>query len=158
MIASGTPENLRVATATTHMASSIETGTGSVGEVARLATLFPEAVPMRMPIRVLHLNADGQAAGEAPQQRLAISGADPDEALAVSGSEETVIQFGTDCEVIFVSGLGLDFEDRIRVQNADGSLDVEARVVALHMANGQTAVAARFVRAVKNWIIQKVRV
>lgn len=132
------------------------TENGHHGDVARLASLFPEAVAMRMPVRVFHLNLEGSASGLAPRQRLAISGAESGESVAVSGSEETVIQFGTDQEVIFVSALGLDFEDRVRVQNADGSLDVEAKVVAMHVANGQTAVAARFSTAVKNWIIQKV--
>lgn len=131
---------------------------GHVGDAARLASLFPEAVPMRMPVRVFHLNVDESMAGLAPQQRLAISGPGENHVLTASGSEETVIQFGTDREVIFVSALGLDFEDRVRVENADGSLNVEATVVAMHVANGQTAVAARFASAVKNWIIQKVGV
>ena len=131
---------------------------GQSGDAARLASLFPEAVPMRMPVRISHLNMDGNLFGTAPQQRLAISGADSSGSGVVTGSEDTVIQFGTDREVIFVSSLGLDFEDRVRVQNADGSLDVEATVVALHVASGQIAVAARFASAVKNWIIQKVGV
>jgi hypothetical protein len=40
------------------------------------------------------------------------------------------------------------------VQNSDGSLDVEASVVAVQYHNEQTAVAARFTRDVANWIVK----
>ena len=47
----------------------------------------------------------------------------------------------------------LEFADRIRLQNSDGSLDVEASVVAVQYHDGQIAVAARFDRKVDNWIV-----
>jgi len=101
--------------------------------VARLARFFPEAVPVRIPVRVTRMGAVGEAA------------------LA----ESAVIQFGTPQEVLFASGLPLDFEDKIRLENSDGSLDTEAQIVAMQFHNGNTAVAARFLRDVTNWIIKR---
>lgn len=68
--------------------------------------------------------------------------------------EQTVIEFGTPQEVLFSSTLPLEFEDRVRVVNSDGSLDASAKVVALRYHHGVKAVAARFVGQVENWIIK----
>ncbi len=68
--------------------------------------------------------------------------------------EQTVIEFGTAREVLFASSLPLEFEDRVRVVNSDGSLDAQATVVAVRYQNGNKAVAARFVDNVENWIIK----
>jgi hypothetical protein len=100
--------------------------------VGRLAQFFPEAVPVRIPVRVSKLDAKTSSPGE-----------------------QTVIEFGTPGEVLFVSGLPLSFEDTVRVKNSDGSLDVEAEVVALQLLHGQTAIAARFLNDVANWIIKR---
>jgi len=105
------------------------TGSACVG---RLAQFFPEAVPVRIPVRVSKLDA-----------------------AAASPDEQTVIEFGTPGEVLFASGLSLAFEDTVRVKNSDGSLDVEAEVVALQLLHGQTAIAARFLNDVANWIIKR---
>ena len=70
-------------------------------------------------------------------------------------TEDTTIEFGTQQEVLFASGLSLDFEERIHLENSDGSLDIEAKVVAMQLHQGKTAVAARFVKNVTNWIIRK---
>jgi hypothetical protein len=51
--------------------------------------------------------------------------------------------------------LPLDFEDRVHLENSDGSLNVEAEIVAMQVHQGKTAVAARFSRNVTNWIIKK---
>jgi hypothetical protein len=101
--------------------------------VARLARFFPEAVPVRIPVRVTRMAAHG--------------GAVP--------AENAVIQFGTPQEVLFASGLPLDFEDKIRLENSDGSLDTEAQIVAMQFHRGNTAVAARFLKDVTNWIIKR---
>ena len=66
----------------------------------------------------------------------------------------TVIEFGTANEVLFSSGLPLEFEDGVRVVNSDGSLDTSAVVVAVRYHEGSKAVAARFVGEVSNWIIK----
>jgi hypothetical protein len=71
-----------------------------------------------------------------------------------SAAEKTVIEFGTPREVLFAATTPLEFADTLRVQNADGSLDVEASVVAVQYHNGQTAVAARFTHEVANWIVK----
>ena len=100
--------------------------------VARLAEFFPEAMPVRIPVRVTRKGASRTAV-----------------------TEDTTIEFGTQQEVLFASGLSLDFEERIHLENSDGSLDIEARVVAMQLHQGKTAVAARFMKNVTNWIIRK---
>ena len=99
--------------------------------VARLAQFFPEAMPVRIPVRVSRLGTKSAAA------------------------ENTLIEFGTAREVLFASVLPLDFEDRVHLENADGSLRIEAEIVAMQVHQGKTAVAARFLKSVANWIIRK---
>ena len=69
-------------------------------------------------------------------------------------SESTVIEYGTPREVLFASSLPLEFADKLRLRNSDGTLDAEACVVALQYNAGRTAVAARFTHAVPNWIVK----
>jgi hypothetical protein len=97
---------------------------------ARLAKFFPEATPVRIPV---HLTRMGQS---------------------TAFSESTVIEFGTPREVLFASTLPMEFGDKLRVQNSDGTLDAEACVVAVQYNTGRTAVAARFLHAVSNWIVK----
>jgi len=98
---------------------------------AKLARFFPNASPVRIPVRLTRLAGEGNAF-----------------------SESTVIEYGTAREVLFASTLPLEFADRLRLQNADGSLDAEASVVALQYQSGRTAVAARFSHDVANWIVK----
>jgi hypothetical protein len=99
--------------------------------VEKLAQLFPNASAVRIPVKVTTL-----AAAMRPLQ------------------EQTVIEFGTANEVLFSSGLPIEFEDGVRVVNSDGSLDTSAVVVAVRYHEGRKAVAARFVGEVSNWIIK----
>jgi hypothetical protein len=99
--------------------------------VEKLARLFPNALPVRIPVQVATLPAG--------RRRL---------------QEHTVIEFGTAREVLFASSLPLEFEDRVRVVNSDGSLDARAAVVAVRYHNGSKAVAVRFLNNVDNWIIK----
>ena len=99
--------------------------------VEKLAELFPAASPVRIPVRV--------TAASAGRRRL---------------QEQTVIEFGTPQEVLFASTLPLEFEDRVRLANSDGSLDARAVVVAVRYHGGRKAVAARFLGEVGNWIIK----
>jgi hypothetical protein len=99
--------------------------------VEKLAHLFPSASPLRLPVRVMTMGTGRQ-----------------------SLQEQTIIEFGTSQEVLFSSALPLEFEDRIRVVNSDGSLDASAKVVAVRYHDGAKAVAARFVGQVENWIIK----
>ncbi|MGH9716932.1 MAG: hypothetical protein ACRD4R_09435 [Candidatus Acidiferrales bacterium] len=97
----------------------------------KLARLFPNALPVRIPVQV--------SAPPAGRRRL---------------HEQTLIEFGTAREVLFASSLPLEFEDRVRLVNSDGSLDARATVVAVRYHNGTKAVAARFLNNVENWIIK----
>jgi hypothetical protein len=99
--------------------------------VARLATFFPNATPVRIPVRLTRLSGAGGAF-----------------------AENTVIEFGTPREVLFASTLPLEFADKLHLENSDGSLHADASVVAVRYHNGRTAVAARFARDVANWIVK----
>ena len=99
--------------------------------VEKLAHLFPNASAIRIPVKVVSLSAASR-----PLQ------------------EHTVIEFGTAHEVLFASGLPLEFEDGVRVVNSDGSLDTRAVVVAVRYHEGRKAVAVRFTGDVSNWIIK----
>ncbi|HEX4004169.1 MAG TPA: hypothetical protein VHX36_16075 [Candidatus Acidoferrales bacterium] len=99
--------------------------------VEKLSQLFPGASAIRIPVRVT--TAGGG------RRRL---------------QEQTVIEFGTAHEVLFSSSLPLEFEDRVRLVNSDGSFDARATVVAVRYHGGGKAVAARFVSEVGNWIIK----
>jgi len=113
----------------------------SPGCVGRLAEFFPAAVPVRIPVEVMKIDGS-ETDGSQLRGRLA------------STAEQTVIEFGTPGEVIFASGLPLDFEDTVRIKNFDGSFDVSAEIIALQLDQGKTAVAARFLQDVTNWIIK----
>ncbi len=99
--------------------------------VQELARLFPTASAVRLPVRVLKMGTG--------RKRL---------------QERTIIEFGTAREVLFASNLPLQFEDRVRVTNSNGSLDACATVVAVRYHEGRKAVAARFLHDVENWIIK----
>lgn len=98
--------------------------------VQKLAQLFPQVSAVRLPVRVIAMGTG--------KKRL---------------EERTVIEFGTAHEVLFGSNLPLEFEDRVRIVNSDGSFDAKATVVAVRYHCGRKAVAARFVGTVQNWII-----
>jgi hypothetical protein len=100
--------------------------------VEKLAKLFPDALPARIPVRVSTVPAPGRRPLE----------------------EQTVIEFGTSREVLFSSSLPLEFEDQVRLQNSDASLDTRATVVAVRYHGGGKAVAVRFAGEVGNWIIK----
>lgn len=97
----------------------------------KLSRLFPDALPVRIPVQVQSVPGGSR--------RL---------------REHTVIEFGTAHEVLFASNLPLEFEDRVHLVNSDGSLDVKATIVAVRYHNGSKAVAARFLNDVENWIIR----
>ena len=99
--------------------------------VEELARFFPGAIKVQIPVRVCK-GRSGKA----------------------TSSEQTMIEFGTADEVLFVSSLPLDFEDIVRVRNADGSLDIVANVIAMHLYHDKMAIAAKFLEDVPNWIIK----
>jgi hypothetical protein len=99
--------------------------------VEKLARFFPHASPVRISVRV--------SAGAGGRLQL---------------HEQTVVEFGTEQEVLFSSTLPLEFEDQVRLVNSDGSLDAYAIIVAVRYNGAQKAVAARFLSDVGNWIIK----
>ena len=100
--------------------------------VAQLARFFPNATRVHVPVRVSGMNPGG-----------------------CTFSENTVIEFGTANEVLFASGLPLEFEDKVRLENADGSLQAEASVVAVQYHKGRLAVAVRCARRIANWFVHR---
>jgi hypothetical protein len=99
--------------------------------VEKLAELFPNASPVRIPVRL-------STVGSGRRQL----------------HEQVLIEFGTAQEVLFGSTLPLEFENRVRLVNSDGSFDAQATVVAVRYHGGGKAIAARFVGDVANWIIK----
>jgi hypothetical protein len=108
--------------------------TQAASTVAGLARFFPDATPVRIAVQLARTN----------------SAADPSGKF----TESTVIEFGTPREVLFSCTTPLEFADVLRLRNSDGSLDIEASVVAVQYHPGQTVVAARFVGEVPNWIVK----
>jgi hypothetical protein len=103
----------------------------SESSTAKLAKFFTDASPLRIPVRLTRIGSPDQ-----------------------TGSENTIIEYGTPREVLFASGLPLQFADTVRLQNSDGTLDAEASVVALQYSGERITVAARFSKEVANWIVK----
>jgi len=115
-------------------ATATARGAQNAGVVAGLARFFPEAAPVRIAVQLARVLQSGDS--------------------AASFSESTVIEFGTPREVLFACHTPLEFADVVRLRTSDGSLDVEASVVAVQYHPGQTVVAARFLKEVPNWIVK----
>ena len=121
--------------------------------VGRLAKFFPQATPVRIPIKLSRSkhseNGDGAVASKANDHRNDNNNADDSVFF-----QNTVIEFGTPREVLFMVDRPLEFADRVLVESADGSLHAEASVVAVQYHPERTAVAARFLKQVPNWIVK----
>jgi len=115
--------------------------------LSRLARFFPEATAVRIPIKLSrssgHANYQGNGNGH---------GAASENGRVLL--QDTVIEFGTACEVLFVVSRPLEFGDCVVIESHDGSLCAEASVVALQYHTERTAVAARFLKPVPNWIVK----
>lgn len=115
------------------MATGPAPSADSVTFVQRLAQFFADASPVHIPVRITGKTISGK-----------------------EFSEKTTVEFGTPREVIFASHLPLEFADTLRLENGDGSLSAEVSVVAIHYFDGNTsAVAARFISDVPNWIVKE---
>lgn len=101
--------------------------------VAELARFFPGIVPLRIPVLIFKGDS------------------------AKAAAEQTVIEFGTAEECLFVCGLPLEFEDLVHVRAADGTLDTTAKIVAMRLQDDKMAFAARFTEDVTNWIVRAER-
>ena len=115
--------------------------------VSRLARFFPEATPVRIPIKLSRSNGNGNANGNGNGD----ASAHENEKVFL---QNTIIEFGTPREVLFVVDRPLEFADRVLVESNDGSLRAEASVVAVQYHPERTAVAVRFLKHVPNWIVK----
>jgi len=111
--------------------------------VGRLAKFFPEATPVRIPIKLSRIYGNGFGNGDRT--------AHENDCIFL---QETVIEYGTPQEVLFALGRPLEFADRVLVESNDGSLHVEASVVAVQYHPERTVIAARFLKPVPNWIVK----
>ena len=112
--------------------------------VGRLARFFPEATPVRIPIKLSRAHSNGNGSGNG-------NGVGESENVFC---QETVIEFGTPKEVLFVVNQPLEFADRVLVESKDGTLRAEASVVAVQYHPDRTVVAVRFLKNVPNWIVK----
>jgi len=113
------------------METSHAVGVEARSSVGHLARFFPTAISTRIPVSLKTLSCHDSAAGQ-----------------------EAVIEYGTATEVLFASSLRLEVGDEIEMQNADGSFDARATIVAVQIERGRRAVAARFNQQIANWIIK----
>jgi hypothetical protein len=111
--------------------------------VGRLARFFPDATPVRIPIKLSRSHNDENS-----------NGGGGDGAELNTFFQETVIEFGTARELLFVVDRPLEFADRVLVESNDGSLHAEASVVAVQYHSKRTVVAVRFLKNVPNWIVK----
>lgn len=109
--------------------------------VGRLARFFPDATPVRIPIKLSRSHNDDHGNGNGGAQ-------------ANTFFQDTVIEFGTPRELLFVVDHPLEFADRVLVESNDGSLCAEASVVAVQYHPKKTVVAVRFLKNVPNWIVK----
>ena len=100
-----------------------------VDVVGQLAKFFPEATPVRIPIKLSHVAEPGNRGN---------GGAG---AKAWVLLEETVIEFGTTREVLFLVKHPLEFADVVLLESRDGALRAEASVVAAQYRPERTVIA-----------------
>jgi hypothetical protein len=120
--------------------------------ISRLARFFPEATPVRIPIKLSRAhngNSNGDGSGNSNGDTVAHLSENENVFF-----QDTVIEFGTPREVLFVVDHPLEFADRVLLESNDGSLRAEASVVAVQYHTERTAVAVRFLQHVPNWIVK----
>ena len=115
--------------------------------VSRLARFFPDATPVRIPIRLSRAHENGTDHGNA-NGNAGIPGNGWD------ALQETVIEFSTPQEILFAVTQPLEFADRVLIESRDGSLCAEASVVAVQYYTERTVIGARFLKPVPNWIVK----
>ena len=120
--------------------------------VSRLARFFPEATPVRIPIKLSRTIANGNGSSSNGNGNGDLTA--HEHANENVFFQDTVIEFGTPQEVLFVLDRPLQFADRVLVESNDGSLHAEAFVVAVQYHLERTAVAVRFLKHVPNWIVK----
>lgn len=113
--------------------------------VSRLAKFFPEATPVRIPVKLSRAadNVNGNGNGN-------VKGHENGNVFF----QDTVIEYGTPQEVLFMVNRPLEFADRVLIESHDGSLHAEGSVVAVQYHTERTAIAVRFLKHVPNWIVK----
>ncbi|MFZ0477600.1 MAG: hypothetical protein WAL71_00510 [Terriglobales bacterium] len=109
--------------------------------VSRLAKFFPGATAVRIPIQISGSNRPDSEDGKATGSRWC-------------PIEETIIEFGTPREILFLAKHRLEFADVVLVESEDGLLRAETSVVAAQYYPERTVIAARFLKDVPNWIVK----
>jgi len=66
--------------------------------------------------------------------------------------ESVVVEFASAKRVIFSSKLPLEFDDRVRISDAEGNAECDATVVAVQYHDGEKAVAVQFVDKQIFWV------
>jgi len=125
--------------------------------VSRLARFFPDATPVRIPIKLSRTQSRDNGNGSGNSNGSGNGNGDLTAHEHESENvffQDTVIEFGTPHEVLFVLDRPLQFADRVLVESKDGSLHAEAFVVAVQYHLERTAVAVRFLKNVPNWIVK----
>ena len=132
--------------------------------ISRLARFFPDATPVRIPIKLSRTlgnkSNDDSNNGNGHNGRHANGSNGNHQTDAASRASEkvffqdTVIEFGTPHEVLFVINHPLEFADRVLLESNDGCLRAEGYVVAVQYHTERTAVAVRFLNHVPNWIVK----
>jgi hypothetical protein len=117
--------------------------------VSRLARFFPEATPVRIPIKLSRTVGNGEGNGHGNG-----NGNESTHEHESVFFQDTVIEFGTPQEVLFRVDRPLEYADRVLVESRDGSLHAEGAVVAVQYHPKRTAVAVRFLEYVPNWIVK----
>jgi len=119
--------------------------------VGRLAKFFPEATPVRIPIKLSRTRSNGNSNRNGNGNAAGNLHARENENVFF---QNTVIEFGTAREILFAVDRPLEFADRVLVESNDGSLHAEASVVAVQYHPERTVVAVRFLKNVPNWIVK----
>jgi len=129
--------------------------------VSRLARFFPDATPVRIPIKLSRTqssnNSNSNSNGNGNSNGSANGNGDQtahEQANENVFFQDTVIEFGTPHEVLFTLDRPLQFADRVLVESNDGTLHAEGFVVAVQYHLERTAVAVRFLKHVPNWIVK----
>jgi len=134
--------------------------------VSRLARFFPESTPVRIPIRLscAYERENDRGNDRENDQTTKVSGAHCGDKKRNSSADaqgfswrplqETIIEFATPQEVLFVLAQPLEFADLVLLESKDNSLRAEASIVAVQYHPERTVVAARFLKPVPNWIVK----
>jgi hypothetical protein len=96
----------------------------------QLARFFPQARPVRIPVRVTAARGGRTSLREA-----------------------AVVEFGGPEHAIFLSTLPLEFDDRVRIEATGEGQPAEATVVGVQYHEGRKAVAVRFLQGPCDWVV-----